>query len=383
MDIDIIRDYPTVESLRIKAKKNIPEFAFDYLDGGCNNEENLNRNIQDLKEIILEPKYLRNYKSSSTKTPLFGVEYDVPFGISPVGLQGLIWPNSSEILAKSALKHNIPFILSSVTTMDIEKTARLTDGNFWFQLYNPIDENLRKDILKRAYDSGCKTLVILADVPTFGYRAKEIISGLSMPPRLTLKNILQILGKPKWALNTLIYGQPRFKNLSPYIKKNMSMRQLGKFMDETFSGRINPEIIKPIREKWKGNLVLKGVSSISDAKDAIKIGFDGIIVSNHGGRQLDAGNSSIISLNKIVKQIDKNKIEIMIDSGFRSGPDVARALAIGAKFVFMGRPFMYGTAALGSKGGNHTISILKKQFQQVMDQLCCEKTEDLPNYISQ
>ena len=137
MDIDIIRDYPTVESLRIKAKKNIPEFAFDYLDGGCNNEENLNRNIQDLKEIILEPKYLRNYKSSSTKTSLFGVEYDVPFGISPVGLQGLIWPNSSEILAKSALKHNIPFILSSVTTMDIEKTARLTDGNFWFQLYNP------------------------------------------------------------------------------------------------------------------------------------------------------------------------------------------------------------------------------------------------------
>ena len=163
----------------------------------------------------------------------------------------------------------------------------------------------------------------------------------------------------------------------------MSMRQLGKFMDETFSGRINPEIIKPIREQWKGNLVLKGVSSISDAKDAIKIGFDGIIVSNHGGRQLDAGNSSIKSLTKIVRQIDKNKIEIMIDSGFRSGPDIARALAIGAKFVFMGRPFMYGTAALGSKGGNHTISILKKQFQQVMDQLCCEKTEDLPNYISQ
>jgi L-lactate dehydrogenase (cytochrome) len=348
--------------LRIKAKKNIPEFAFDYLDGGCNNEENLNRNIQDLKEIILEPKYLRNYKSSSTKTSLFGIEYDVPFGISPIGLQGLIWPNSSEILAKSALKHNIPFILSSVTTMDIEKTARLTDGNFWFQLYNPIDENLRKDILKRAYDSGCKTLVILADVP---------------------KNILQILGKPNWALNTLIYGQPRFKNLSPYIKKNMSMSQLGKFMDETFSGRINPEIIEPIREQWKGNLVLKGVSSISDAKDAIKIGFDGIIVSNHGGRQLDAGNSSIKSLTKMVKKIDKNKIEIMIDSGFRSGPDVARALAIGANFVFMGRPFMYGTAALGSKGGNHTISILKKQFQQVMDQLCCEKTEDLPNYISQ
>ena len=148
MDTDIIRNYPTIESLKVKAKKNIPEFAFDYLDGGCNNEENLNRNIQDLKEIILEPRYLRNYKSSSTKTTLFGVEYDVPFGISPVGLQGLIWPNSSEILAKSAMKHNIPFILSSVTTMDIEKTARLTDGNFWFQLYNPIDKKLRKDILK-------------------------------------------------------------------------------------------------------------------------------------------------------------------------------------------------------------------------------------------
>ena len=383
MDSDIIRNYPTIESLRIKAKKNIPEFAFNYLDGGCNNEENLNRNIKDLREIILEPKYLRNYKSSSSKATLFGVEYDVPFGISPVGLQGLIWPNSSEILAKSALKHNIPFILSSVTTMNIEKTAKLTDGNFWFQLYNPIDKNLRKDILKRAYESGCKTLVILADVPTFGYRAKEIISGLSMPPKLTLKNIIQILEKPNWALNTLIYGQPRFKNLLPYTQKNMSMSQLGKFMNETFSGRINPDIINPIRDQWKGNLVLKGVSSVSDAKDAVKIGFDGIIVSNHGGRQLDAGNSSIKSLINVVKHIDKNKIEIMVDSGFRSGPDIARALASEAKFVFMGRPFMYGTAALGSKGGNHTISILKKQFQQVMDQLCCENIKDLPNFILQ
>ena len=382
MDNDIIRDYPTIESLRIKAKQNIPEFAFDYLDGGCNNEENLNRNIQDLKDIILEPRYLRNYKSSSTKTHLFGIEYDVPFGISPVGLQGLVWPNSSEILAKSALKYNIPFILSSVTTMDIEKAAKLTDGSFWFQLYNPKDKNLRKDILKRAYDSGCKTLVLLADVPTFGYRAKEIISGLSMPPKLTLKNIIQILGKPSWALNTLFYGQPRFKNLSPYIKKNMSMSQLGKFMDETFSGRINPEIVKPIREQWKGNLVLKGISSVNDAKEAVKIGLDGIIVSNHGGRQLDVGNSSIKSLARILKHIDKNKTEIMIDSGFRSGPDIARALAMGSKFVFMGRPFMYGTAALGSKGGNHTISILKKQFQQIMDQLCCENIEDLPSFIS-
>ena len=266
--------------------------------------------------------------------------------------------------------------------MDIEKTGKLTDGNFWFQLYNPKDKNLRKDILKRAYDSGCKTLVLLADVPTFGYRAKEIISGLSMPPKLTLKNIMQVLGKPNWAINTLIYGQPKFKNLSPYLKKNMSMSQLGKFMDETFSGRINPEIVKPIREQWKGNLVLKGISSVNDAKEAVKIGLDGIIVSNHGGRQLDVGNSSIKSLAKILKHIDKNKTEIMIDSGFRSGPDIARALAMGSKFVFMGRPFMYGTAALGSKGGDHTISILKKQFQQIMNQLCCENTVDLPSFIS-
>ena len=251
MDSDIIRDYPTIDLLRAKARKNIPEFAFNYLDGGCNNEENLNRNIHDLKQIILEPKYLRNYNCSSIKTKLFGLEYDAPFGISPVGLQGLIWPNSSEILAKSALRHNIPFILSSVTTMNIEKTAKLTNGNFWFQLYNPVDENLRKDILKRAFDSGCKNLVLLADVPTFGYRAKEIISRLSMPPKLTFKNIIQILGKPNWALNTLIYGQPRFKNLSPYIKKNMSMSQLGKFMDKTFSGRLNPDIIGPIRDRWK------------------------------------------------------------------------------------------------------------------------------------
>jgi L-lactate dehydrogenase (cytochrome) len=201
-----------------------------------------------------------------------------------------------------------------------------------------------------------------------------------MPPKMSVKNIIQVLGKPSWALNTLRYGQPNFETLKPYMPKGLDLKQLGKFMNDTFSGRLNEEKIKPIRDMWKGKLVLKGVASEVDAQEAIRLGLDGIIVSNHGGRQLDAGESSIKPLTSIAKKYG-DQIEVMMDSGIRSGPDVARALASGAKFTFMGRSFMYGTAALGKQGGNHTISLLKTELQQVMEQLCCEKVENLPEHL--
>ncbi|MCG9970032.1 alpha-hydroxy acid oxidase [Christiangramia crocea] len=372
--------YPSVEDLRKKAKKRVPEFAFEYLDGGCNEDVNISRNTSEIREVQLQPRYLRNYGNSSMKTKILGMEFDAPFGIAPVGLQGLMWPNSPQILAASAYKHNIPFVLSTVTTMDIEQASRLTDGQAWFQLYNPVEDSVRNDILNRAKDAGCPVLVLLCDVPTFGYRPRDIRNGLALPPKMSVKNILQILGKPRWALNTLKYGQPTFENLKPYTPEGLNLKQLGQFMDKTFSGRLNEELIKPIRDKWKGKLVLKGVASEQDTEDAIKMGFDGIIISNHGGRQLDAGESTIHSLQNIAKKYS-DKIEIMMDSGLRSGPDIARTIASGAKFTFMGRSFMYGAAALGKYGGDHTISMLKTQFQQVMDQLCCEKVEDLPKHL--
>ena len=201
-----------------------------------------------------------------------------------------------------------------------------------------------------------------------------------MPPRMTLHNVIQIMGRPNWALKTLIHGQPSFRVLKPYMPKGMNMHHLGLFMNKTFNGRLDEDKIAAIRDMWKGRLVLKGIVNETDVQKCIQLGIDGIIVSNHGGRQLDAGESTIHSLKKIVEKY-RNRIKIMMDSGLRSGPDIARALASGAEFTFLGRTFMYGAAALGDEGGNHTITILKRQLQQVMDQLCSESIADLPSCL--
>lgn len=373
-------NYPSIADLRDKAKKRIPKFAFEYLDGGCNEDVNLHKNTAEIRKVELKPSYLSKHTKSSLKTELFGHKYDAPFGIAPVGLQGLMWPNSAEILAEAAFEHNIPFILSTVTTSSIENIAEITEGRAWFQLYHPTKNRLRDDLLKRAEVAGCPVFVILSDVPTFGFRPRDIRNGLAMPPKMTLNNILQVFGKPKWALETLKYGQPSFEVLRPYMPKNLDLKQLGKFMDETFTGRLNEEKIKPIRDQWKGKLVLKGVANEEDVEKAIKLGIDGVIVSNHGGRQLDAGESAIKPLQRIAKKYGE-KITVMMDSGIRSGPDIARTMASGAAFTFLGRSFMYGVAALGKKGGDHTISLLKTELQQVMEQICCEKTLDFPKFL--
>ncbi|MFP9114530.1 alpha-hydroxy-acid oxidizing protein [Flavobacterium sp. RHBU_3] len=380
MQLQYNHNFPSVEDLIKEAKRKIPRFAFEYLDGGCNEDVNLVKNTAEIREVELKPYYLSKHIKSEQKTELFGHTYDAPFGISPVGLQGLMWPNAPEILAKAAYEHNIPFILSTVTTASIERIAEITHGQAWYQLYHPAEAAVRNDIIKRAEAAEYPVLVVLCDVPTFGVRPRDIRNGLAMPPRMTLKNILQILGRPEWAMKTLIHGQPSFKTLEPYMEKGMNMKQLGQFMNRTFSGRVNEERIAPIRDMWNGKLVLKGVASEEDTETAIKLGFDGVIVSNHGGRQLDAGQSAIASMEPIVQNY-KDKIKIMMDSGIRSGVDVARTLASGADFTFMGRTFMYSVAALGNEGGNHAISMLKVQLQQVMEQVCCERVEDFPNHL--
>ena len=368
--------YPSVPDLRERAKSKIPKFAFEYLDGGCNDDVNLKKNTLRIRDIELKPKYLVDYQPPSLKTELFGHVYDAPFGISPVGLQGLMWPNSPEILAKAAFEHNIPFVLSTVTTASIEKISQITEGNAWFQLYHPAEQSVTKDILKRAESAGCPVLIILADVPSFGYRPRDIRNGLSMPPKMTLKNIINAMKRPHWSLKTLINGQPSFEILKPYMPKNLNLNELAKFMDVTFSGRLNEEKIKRIRDLWKGKLVIKGAESIHDVEMACKLGLDGVIISNHGGRQVDVGQATIDSL-KTISPLYKDKITVMMDSGIRGGADVARVMASGADFSFMGRTFMYGVSALGNKGGDHTIAMLKKQLTQIMEQLSCAKINDL------
>jgi L-lactate dehydrogenase (cytochrome) len=369
--------YPSIEDLREKARKRIPRFAFEYLDGGCNEEVNLRKNTGEIREVELLPRYLDTYKDANMTTEIFGKRYDAPFGIAPIGLQGLMWPNSSEILAKAAFQHNIPFILSTVGTSSIERIGEITEGNAWFQLYHPTKESVRNDLIHRAKVAGCPVLVLLCDTPVFGFRPKEIKNGLSMPPKMSFSNILQILGKPQWAFETLRHGQPNFEVLKPYMPKELNLKQLGQFMDQTFSKRMDMEKIASIRDLWRGKLVLKGVITEADAEKAVSLGIDGIIVSNHGGRQLDAGESTIKPLTRITAKYG-NQLTVMMDSGVRSGPDIARTMASGAQFTFLGRSFMYGVAAMGSKGGDHTISLLKTQLKQVMEQIGCPEVEQMP-----
>jgi L-lactate dehydrogenase (cytochrome) len=381
MKWDYNTSYPSIDDLIRKAKARIPRFAFEYLDGGCNEDVNLYQNTADIREIELSPRYLQPYGSPDMKTELFGHVYDAPFGIAPIGLQGLIWPGAPEILAAAACRHNIPFILSTVSTASLERISEITQGKAWFQLYHPVDPAVRDNILQRAEAAGCPVLVLLCDVPVFGFRPRDIRNGLAMPPRMTVRNILQILGKPRWAMSTLLAGTPAFQTMKPYMPKGMGMKQLGQYMNRTFSGRLDADRIAAIRERWRGKLVLKGVATEEDAAIAVSQGLDGIIVSNHGGRQLDAGPSAIRSLHPIVAAY-KGKLTVMMDSGLRSGPDIARTLGSGADFCFLGRSFMYSVAALGKAGGDHVIGLLKTQLQQVMEQVGCEKVADLPTRLT-
>lgn len=372
--------YPSTDDLRARARQRVPRFIFEFLDGGCNEHVNLRKNTDEIRDVELRPVYLRPKGETSLRAELFGRVYDAPFGVAPIGLQGLIWPGAPEVLARSAVEENLPFILSTCSTASIERIGEMTGGEFWFQLYNPVDPAMRNDILDRAAAAGCRVLVILADVPTFGFRHHDIRNGLAIPPAINVRSVLEMAGSPTWALQTLRHGQPTFATLTKYMPAGLDMKQLGLFMNKTFSGKLSPEMLATIRDRWNGKLVLKGLATEEDAAVAVKLGLDGIIVSNHGGRQLDAGQSAIRSLVPIVESY-AGRITIMFDSGIRSGPDIARVLASGAAFVFLGRGFMYGVAALGRKGGRHTMSILKTQLRQVLDQVGCDRIEDLPRHL--
>ena len=373
-------EYPSIDHLREKARKRMPGFAFEYLEGGCNSDNNLRRNTKEIRDVLLRPYYIGDYPGSDLSTELFGIKYDAPFGIAPIGLQGLMWPKSCEILAAAAHAHNIPFVLSTVGTASIEKVAEITEGRAWFQLYHPAENDLRDKLLVRAAEAEVPVLVILADTPTFAFRPKEIRNGLSIPPKTNLRNIIQMMTHPTWSFSQLPAGIPEFKTMSQYIPKGLNLKHLAQFMNKTFSGRLNEDKIKAIRDKWKGKLVVKGIVTEEDAEKVIALGADGFISSNHGGRQLDAGQSTIKPMTELAKKYG-DKTTVMLDSGLREGPDVACALASGAKFTFLGRSFMYGVGALGKDGGMHTIGMIKRQLQQVMEQLSCERVADFPKHL--
>ncbi len=372
--------YPSTEYLRRAARRRIPSFAMDYLEGGCNEECNLRLNRSDLDRVQLMPRYLGDAVTPATTVTVMGNTYQQPLGIAPIGLQGLLWPGAPEMLARAARDHGVPFVLSTVSTADLEPIAELTAGQAWFQLYYPVDETIRRDLVKRADAAGYPVLVVLADVPVFGYRAKEMRNGLTLPPKLHSRAFLQILQRPRWAWATLRHGVPQFAVLRRYLPANPSLEHLGAFMNETFDGRLTRDRLAELRDLWPGKLVVKGLVNEADMETALALGVDGVVVSNHGGRQLDAGESTIQSLIRLAPAYG-SRVALMMDGGIRSGVDVARALACGAAMVFMGRPWVYGVGALGDRGGHQVAEMFQRQLMQVMSQVGAACPADIAQHL--
>ncbi len=363
--------YLTIDDLRNKAAKRIPKLAFDYLDGGAGTEANITRNRRGFDNITLYPEYLRDVKDRSQKATVFGKEYDAPIGVSPVGLANLIWPKVDSYLANMAKKRNIPYLLSAVGTTSIEKIANIAEENAWFQLYVPDQDNICFDLIRRAKESGIKVLVLTVDIPEPSKRLRDIRNNFTLPFKMTPKVIMDIALKPNWAISTLLNGTPRFENLVPYMNDAKEGTSLSVAQALQVSARLGEDFINRIRDAWDGHLVIKGILTKKSAEASVRIGADGIIVSNHGGRQLDSGPSSIEVLPDIFKTVG-SKLTIMLDSGIRSGPDIVKAFASGAAITFSGRSFVFGVGALGEKGGNHVLDIMVKEVDQTLAQIGCD-----------
>ena len=367
-----------IADLKKRAKQRIPGFAFDYVEGGCNSEVAVRGNRQALDAVKLRADYLSPYQAPNLTTELLGQLYSAPLGIAPLGLTGIVWPNATLFHAKAAKQTNIPFVLSTLSTNSIEQAAECAEENFWFQLYPPSDLAIRADLIRRAEAVGCKNLVVTIDVPAAGQRPRDIKNGLAIPPRISPKSIMQSALCPAWSIATLKAGLPQFASITPYMQNVSNMEDIANYIRTTLKDVVDQTMLKTIRDDWKGNLVVKGINNVGDALLAVEAGADGLIVSNHGGRQLDAAQPTVGTLRHIKAEVPEH-IEVMVDSGVESGVDVARFLAQGASAVFSGRAFLYGVGAHGEQGARHTIDILREELTQVMSQLHCE----LPSQIAE
>jgi L-lactate dehydrogenase (cytochrome) len=378
---DLHRKYPSIAALERVAKRHVPAFGYDYFTGGIGAEVALANNRKILDEIRLLPTYLPESKLTvETHTRLFGQTWDYPFGVTPIGLGGMVWPRAAEILAATAARYNIPFGMSSFATAKLEEIADIAKQNLWFQLYQPNDAKIRDDILDRAKATGCNTLIVTIDIPTATYREKEIRNGLSVPPAMNLGNILQMLRRPVWLWHTLKTGIPRFHTLTPYLPKDLSLAQLGEYLADMIEGHVTVQDLAYIRDYWPGTLIVKGVLDPRDAIVCKQLGVDGIVISNHGGRQIDAAPSSLEMLPEIRDVVGEN-MPLLIDGGIRSGLDIARAIAKGADFVLLGRAFMFGLSALGNRGGEHVMELLDREFKSTMALLGCPKVSSLGKHL--
>ncbi|MEO0494542.1 MAG: alpha-hydroxy acid oxidase [Actinomycetota bacterium] len=372
---DLMDRYPAIEDLERRARRRLPHFSWEYLASGTGDESAMHRNRSALLDVELVPQLMKGVIEPDTRTTLFGIDHVAPIGAAPLGLSGLIWPGADQALARTAQATRFPHVLSTVATTAPEDVGPLAGDMGWFQLYPPRDDALRADLLDRSEQAGYRTLVITADVPAGSRRERQRKAHIRVPPKITPRLLWQSATHPAWSIAVLRHGIPRFRTVERYIQGS-SLAAVAGFVGASLGGSLSFDYIAEVRARWSGNIVVKGILDPADARRSIDVGADAIWVSNHGGRQLEASPASVTCLPAVAAEI-AGSVPVLFDSGVRSGADVARAISLGADFVFAGRPFYFGLGALGADGPAHAFEILRDGLVNVMHQTGCISLAEL------
>jgi L-lactate dehydrogenase (cytochrome) len=355
----------TIEDLRVLAEKRVPRMFYDYADSGSWTESTYRANSNDFQRIKFRQRVAVNMENRSTAVKLVGQDATMPVAIAPVGLTGMQHADGEIHAARAAEKFGIPFTLSTMSICSIEDIAEHTSAPFWFQLYMMRDRESMARMIERARAARCSALVLTLDLQVIGQRHKDLKNGLTAPPRPTLRNILNLATKPAWCLGMAGTRRRTFRNLVGHVKGVSDMSSLAAWTNEQFDPRLNWDDVAWVKERWGGKLILKGIMDVEDARLAARSGADAIVVSNHGGRQLDGAPSSIDALPAIVSEVGA-QIEVHMDGGIRSGQDVLRAWALGARGCWIGRAMVYGLGAMGEAGVSKALQIIHKELDVTM-----------------
>ncbi|MBK6787681.1 MAG: alpha-hydroxy-acid oxidizing protein [Betaproteobacteria bacterium] len=354
-----------IEDLRVLAKKRVPRMFYDYADSGSWTESTYRANESDFQRIKLRQRVAVNMENRSTATTMVGVDVQMPVAIAPTGLTGMQHADGEILAAKAAEAFGIPFTLSTMSICSIEDIAAQTRAPFWFQLYVMRDRDFIERLIDRAKAARCGALMLTLDLQILGQRHKDLKNGLSAPPKLTLPNLLNMMTKPRWCLGMLGTSRRQFGNIVGHVKGVGDMGSLSEWTAKQFDPQLNWGDVEWIKKRWGGKLILKGIQDVEDARLAADSGADALIVSNHGGRQLDGAQSSIEALPSIVAAVG-SRIEVHMDGGIRSGQDVLKAWALGARGTYIGRAFLYGLGAMGQEGVTKALQIIHKELDLTM-----------------
>ncbi len=354
-----------IEDLRKMAQRRVPRMFYDYADSGAWTESTYRANESDFQKIKFRQRVAVNMEGRSTASTMIGQKVAMPVAIAPTGLTGMQHADGEILAARAARKFGIPFTLSTMSICSIEDVARHAGEGFWFQLYVMKDRGFIERLIDRAKAANCAALVLTLDLQILGQRHKDIRNGLSAPPKLTLKNMFNMATKPRWAMGMLGTPRRQFGNIVGHVSGVADMSSLSEWTASQFDPALNWDDVQWIKKRWGGKLILKGIQDVEDAKLAAASGADALIVSNHGGRQLDGAQSSIEALPAIVDAVGQ-KIEVHMDGGIRSGQDVLRALALGAKGTYIGRAMLYGLGAMGEAGVTRALEIIHKELDITM-----------------